>query len=78
MARDHRMVDTMASVGRNNQRSPLAEGKALWLGTQGTASGANYLTAAICRVTHDRPAGACGNGTTGGLERQLPRAGGGG
>jgi hypothetical protein len=68
------MVDTVISVGRTNHRSLLAEGKALWLGTQGSVAGANYLIAAFCRVTHDRPAGACGNGTTGGLKRQLPRA----
>ncbi len=41
--------------------------------TQGVVGNANYVTAAICAVTHDRPASACDTPTIRRIGRQLPK-----
>lgn len=40
--------------------------------TQGIVGGANYLTAALCKVTHNQPTSACATSTIQRIERQLP------
>jgi hypothetical protein len=48
----------------HDPKSPIA---------QGMIGNANYLTAAICMLTHNRPGSACATPTMHRLERALPR-----
>lgn len=54
---------TQITGALTNARDPI---------TQGLIGNANYLTAAICRVTHNRPASACATATIQRMEQQFP------
>jgi hypothetical protein len=41
--------------------------------TQGLIGNANYITAAVCKTTHDKPASACETATIQHIEQQLPK-----
>jgi hypothetical protein len=41
--------------------------------TQGIVASANYVTAAICKVTNNQPSSACGNATIRHIEQILPK-----